>query len=60
MACLMALREDPELPSAGRRPAATALVGCPEAGGRRPAVGFCFGGMAALALARRALACPAW
>ncbi len=52
MASLMALRDDPELLVRRARAGLTALSGCPEAGGRRAAVGFCFGGMAALALAR--------
>jgi dienelactone hydrolase len=52
MACLLALRDDPALLVRRARAGLTALAGCPEAGGRRAAVGFCFGGMAALALAR--------
>ena len=52
MACLLALRDDPELLVRRARAGLTALSGCPEAAGRLAAVGFCFGGMAALALAR--------
>jgi dienelactone hydrolase len=52
MACLLALRDDPELLVRRARAGLTALTGCPEAAGRLAAVGFCFGGMAALALAR--------
>ena len=52
MACLLALRDDPVLLVRRARAGLTALAGCPEAGGRMAAVGFCFGGMAALALAR--------
>jgi dienelactone hydrolase len=57
MACLLALRDDPALLARRARAGLAALAGCPEtagqeAGGRMAAVGFCFGGMAALALAR--------
>jgi dienelactone hydrolase len=52
MACLLALRDDPALLVRRARAGLTALAGCPEAAGRLAAVGFCFGGMAALALAR--------
>jgi dienelactone hydrolase len=52
MACLLALRDDPALLVRRARAGLTALAGCQEAGGRMAAVGFCFGGMAALALAR--------
>jgi dienelactone hydrolase len=52
MACLLALRDDPALLVRRARAGLAALAGCPEAGGRMAAVGFCFGGMAALALAR--------
>jgi dienelactone hydrolase len=52
MACLMALRDDPESLVRRARAGLTALSGCPEAAGPLAAVGFCFGGMAALALAR--------
>jgi dienelactone hydrolase len=52
MACLLTLRDDPALLVRRARAGLTALAGCPEAGGRLAAVGFCFGGMAALALGR--------
>jgi dienelactone hydrolase len=52
MASLLALRDDPALLVRRARAGLTALAGCPEAGGRMAAVGFCFGGLAALALAR--------
>jgi dienelactone hydrolase len=52
MACLLALRDDPALLVRRARAGLAALAGCPEAGGRMAAVGFCFGGMAALTLAR--------
>jgi dienelactone hydrolase len=52
MACLLALRDDPDLLVRRARAALTALAGCPEAAGPLAAVGFCFGGLAALALAR--------
>src|SRR6185437_14018537 len=52
MACLLALRDDPALLVRRARAGLTALAACPEAGGRMAAVGFCFGGLAALALAR--------
>jgi dienelactone hydrolase len=54
MACLLALRDDPALLVRRARAGLAALAGCPEAGGPLAAVGFCFGGMAALALARAA------
>jgi dienelactone hydrolase len=52
MACLLALRDDPALLVRRARAGLAALAGCPEAGGPLAAVGFCFGGLAALALAR--------
>ena len=52
MACLLALRDDPDLLVRRGQAGLTALAGCPEAAGPAAAVGFCFGGMAALALAR--------
>ena len=52
MACLLALRDDQDLLVRRGRAGLTALAGCPEAAGPAAAVGFCFGGMAALALAR--------
>jgi len=50
--CVRALRDDPAL--LRRRAAAglAALVDSPEAGGGHAAIGFCFGGMTALELAR--------
>jgi dienelactone hydrolase len=50
MACLTALRDDPAL-LAGRAEAALDQLR-PETGGRLAAIGYCFGGMAALTLAR--------
>jgi len=52
MACLLALRDDPDLLVRRGQAGLAALAGCPEAAGPMAAVGFCFGGMAALALAR--------
>ena len=52
MACLLALRDDPALLVRRGQAGLAALAGCPEAAGPAAAVGFCFGGMAALALAR--------
>ena len=52
MACLLALRDDPDLLICRGQAGLTALAGCPEVAGPMAAVGFCFGGMAALALAR--------
>jgi len=52
MACLLALRDDPGLLVRRGRVGLTALAGCPEVAGPAAAVGFCFGGMAVLALAR--------
>ena len=52
MTCLLALRDDPDLLIRRGQAGLTALAGCPEAAGPTAAVGFCFGGMAALALAR--------
>jgi dienelactone hydrolase len=52
MACLLALRDDPALLARRAQAGLTALAGCPETAGRLAAVGFCFGGMAALTLAR--------
>ena len=52
MACLLGLRDDP--PRLAQRAGAglAALAACPEAGGPFAAVGFCFGGLAVLTLAR--------
>lgn len=52
MACLLALRDDPDLLVRRGQAGLAALAGCPEVAGPMAAVGFCFGGMAALALAR--------
>jgi dienelactone hydrolase len=52
MACVTALRDDPASLVRRGRAGLAALAGCPEALGAVGAVGFCFGGMAALALAR--------
>src|SRR2546430_9496024 len=50
--CLTTLRDNPALLVRRGRAGLTALSRCPEASGHIAAVGFCFGGMAALALAR--------
>ncbi|MDT5024332.1 MAG: hypothetical protein QOE61_758 [Micromonosporaceae bacterium] len=52
MACLTALRDDPALLVQRGQAGLTALSRCPEVSGDLAAIGFCFGGMAALALAR--------
>ncbi len=52
MACLVKLRDDPQLLSRRARAGLGALASCPEADGRFVAVGFCFGGLAVLTLAR--------
>jgi dienelactone hydrolase len=52
MACLSALRDDPALLVRRGQAGLTALSRCPEVSGDVAAIGFCFGGMAALALAR--------
>jgi dienelactone hydrolase len=52
MACLLALRDDPDLLVRRGQVGLAALAGCQEVAGPAAAVGFCFGGMAALALAR--------
>ena len=52
MACVRALRDDPALLVRRGLAGLTALTGCPEVVGPVAAIGFCFGGMAALALAR--------
>jgi dienelactone hydrolase len=49
---LHALRDDPPLMVRRAQAGLAALSGCPGTDGRVAAVGFCFGGMAALALAR--------
>jgi dienelactone hydrolase len=52
MACLLALRDDPGRLVRRGQAGLAALASCPDAAGPAAAVGFCFGGMAALALAR--------
>src|ERR1700691_3162865 len=52
IACVTALRDDPALLARRGQGGLTALSGCAEAAGPMAAVGFCFGGMAALTLAR--------
>ena len=52
IACLLALRDDPDLLVRRGQAGLAALSGCPEAAAPMAAVGFCFGGMAVLALAR--------
>jgi dienelactone hydrolase len=52
IAQLTALRDDPALLARRARAGLAALAGCPGVDGRIAAIGFCFGGMAALALAR--------
>ena len=52
MACLMRLRDDPQRLSQRAQAGLAALAACPEADGRFAAVGFCFGGLAVLTLAR--------
>lgn len=50
--CLTALRDDPAFLVRRARAGLAVLNDCPETSGGRAAIGFCFGGMAALALAR--------
>src|SRR6516162_5403942 len=50
--CLTTMRDDPGRLVARGMAGLTALSLCPEADGRFAAVGFCFGGLAVLALAR--------
>jgi len=52
MACVTALRDNPDLLVRRAGAGLAALSRCPEAGPTVAAVGFCFGGMAALTLAR--------
>jgi dienelactone hydrolase len=52
IACLTGLRDDSELLVRRGRAGLAALAGCPDTDGRFAAVGFCFGGLAVLALAR--------
>lgn len=52
MACLIGLRDDPQRLSQRAQAGLATLAACPEADGRFAAVGFCFGGLAVLTLAR--------
>jgi dienelactone hydrolase len=52
ISCLMTLRDDPQLMVRRARAGLDALSSCTETDGRIAAIGFCFGGMVALALAR--------
>jgi dienelactone hydrolase len=52
MACLIGLRDDPQRMSRRAEAGLAELAGCPEADGRFAAVGFCFGGLVVLTLAR--------
>ncbi|WP_127354690.1 dienelactone hydrolase family protein [Actinacidiphila soli] len=52
MSCVTALRDDPATLVTRARAGLDALRDCPDTDGRFAAVGFCFGGMAALTLAR--------
>jgi dienelactone hydrolase len=52
MACLLGLRDNPQRLAQRAEAGLAALAGCPEASGRFAAVGFCFGGLAVLTLAR--------
>jgi dienelactone hydrolase len=54
VAVVTALRDDPVLLVRRGQAGLDALAACPEAGGGLGAVGFCFGGMAVLTLARAA------
>ncbi len=50
--CLTALRDDPALLARRASAGLSVLADCPQASGPFAAVGFCFGGMAVLTLAR--------
>ena len=50
--CLTALRDDPLAMARRARAGLAALSSCPGAGGPAAAIGFCFGGLVALTLAR--------
>jgi dienelactone hydrolase len=52
--CLRTLRDDPPLTVRRARAGLAALSRCPDTDGRVAAVGFCFGGLVALALALQA------
>jgi dienelactone hydrolase len=50
--CLTTLRDNPALMVRRARAALAALSGCPDVDGRVAAIGFCFGGLVVLTLAR--------
>jgi dienelactone hydrolase len=52
MACLLGLRDNPERLARRAGAGLAALASCPEASGPFAAVGFCFGGLTVLTLAR--------
>jgi dienelactone hydrolase len=52
VSCLTGMRDDPDSMVRRARAGLAALERCPGTSGRTAAVGFCFGGMVALALAR--------
>ena len=52
IACLTGLRDDPDRLARRAQAGLTALAACPETDGRFAAVGFCFGGLTVLTLAR--------
>lgn len=52
IACLTGLRDDPDRLAGRAQAGLTALAACPQADGRFVAVGFCFGGLTVLTLAR--------
>jgi dienelactone hydrolase len=52
MACLIGLRDDPQRLARRAQAGLTALATCPEADGPFAAIGFCFGGLTVLTLAR--------
>lgn len=52
ISCLKALRDDPPLMVRRAQAGLAALSGCSDTDGRVVAIGFCFGGMVVLALAR--------
>jgi len=58
MAMLTSLRDDPERLAQRGKAGLAALAGCPEASGCVAAIGFCFGGLAALTLARSGIELP--
>jgi dienelactone hydrolase len=52
LACLLGLRDNPQRLAQRALAGLVALAGCPEASSPLAAVGFCFGGLAVLTLAR--------